>query len=443
MLRSHRPHTFTSRFARFALAALASNALLGAFGARAQAQSKVWVVDNTPGPGVDFTQVQAAVDAAADGDTILVKRGNWAVHDPVTLDARALTIIGEPGLLGSLPRIAALTIQHLGAGQTCALRALQSGPVQIDACAGPVWLEGLQVYGGAPSLRVHASSSCMLMRCVVTGAHGADLIPGLKSGETGLLCEDANVYAMGCEISGGAGGAGATSLPGGPGGVGLRALGSGTLVLSGGAVRGGAGGLGGNASYCESSGCGPGGDGGVGLGNELSNPQSLILRDTLVKGGSGASGGITWTQGGPFCDPASHCASGAAAADLVGGSPTQFAGTARGLTVAAPIREGQQIQIVLTGVPGDLLLLAFQSATSPFYFQACGGPVLLPLQNLPYLLPGVVGPDGWLYVFLSAPVIGDPSFETFQLFTQAAFLAADGSCNASSGSLFVWLDSAF
>src|SRR4030095_4173101 len=68
---------------RFLLAAL-----LGSF---ASAQS-TWIVDDTPGPGVHFTSLPAAVAAAASGDTLLVAPRHY---EPFHVDSKALTILGD------------------------------------------------------------------------------------------------------------------------------------------------------------------------------------------------------------------------------------------------------------------------------------------------------------------------------------------------------------
>ncbi|MHC4945954.1 MAG: hypothetical protein ACYTG7_23315 [Planctomycetota bacterium] len=43
--------------------------------APASGQGQVWIVDDTIGPGVDFTTIPDAVNAAADGDVLLVRHG--------------------------------------------------------------------------------------------------------------------------------------------------------------------------------------------------------------------------------------------------------------------------------------------------------------------------------------------------------------------------------
>ena len=51
---------------------LAALFVLAAIGSRAPCQ-QVWVVAPAPGPGVSFTDIQPAIDAASDGDTVLVR----------------------------------------------------------------------------------------------------------------------------------------------------------------------------------------------------------------------------------------------------------------------------------------------------------------------------------------------------------------------------------
>lgn len=40
--------------------------------------AEVWVVAPQGGSGIDFSTIQAAIDAAADGDTLLVRSGDYA-----------------------------------------------------------------------------------------------------------------------------------------------------------------------------------------------------------------------------------------------------------------------------------------------------------------------------------------------------------------------------
>jgi parallel beta-helix repeat protein len=56
------------------------------------ASGKTWYVDDDGGPGIDFTKIQDAVNAASAGDTIIVKNGTY--NEQVKLD-KQLTIEGE------------------------------------------------------------------------------------------------------------------------------------------------------------------------------------------------------------------------------------------------------------------------------------------------------------------------------------------------------------
>ena len=54
------------------------------------AQLQTWIVDDTPAPPPDFTDIQSAVDAAAEGDTILVEAGSYPTFQ---IDAKSVSIL--------------------------------------------------------------------------------------------------------------------------------------------------------------------------------------------------------------------------------------------------------------------------------------------------------------------------------------------------------------
>jgi parallel beta-helix repeat protein len=76
-----------------ALIAVIAAALV--FGTPASAGTTVWLVDNDRAdcPNADFTSIQAAVDAAARGDTILVCAGTY--HERVSIRTNDLTLRGK------------------------------------------------------------------------------------------------------------------------------------------------------------------------------------------------------------------------------------------------------------------------------------------------------------------------------------------------------------
>ena len=60
-----------------------------------QAQT-TWTVDNTPNSGAQFSSIQAAINAASDGDTIYVQQSDITYNEPgnnIEIN-KDLTIIG-------------------------------------------------------------------------------------------------------------------------------------------------------------------------------------------------------------------------------------------------------------------------------------------------------------------------------------------------------------
>ncbi|HEX6811251.1 MAG TPA: hypothetical protein VF384_06490 [Planctomycetota bacterium] len=66
--------------------------LLAALVAAVASAQTTWIVDDTPGPGVHFTSLPAAVAAAASGDALLVAPGNY---EPFHVNGKALSILGD------------------------------------------------------------------------------------------------------------------------------------------------------------------------------------------------------------------------------------------------------------------------------------------------------------------------------------------------------------
>ncbi|MBN1418434.1 MAG: right-handed parallel beta-helix repeat-containing protein, partial [Planctomycetes bacterium] len=56
--------------------------------------------------GGDFTSIQPAIDAAADGDTVLIAAGEYAIREPLTYRGKAIVVKGEAGAEGTVIRMA-------------------------------------------------------------------------------------------------------------------------------------------------------------------------------------------------------------------------------------------------------------------------------------------------------------------------------------------------
>src|SRR5262245_36482105 len=80
---------------RRALRPLLVPVLVALAGSEVRAQGHVLVVDAAHGPGSDYADLSDAVNAAADGDVLLVRSGNY--QDPILLNAKGLTVVADVG----------------------------------------------------------------------------------------------------------------------------------------------------------------------------------------------------------------------------------------------------------------------------------------------------------------------------------------------------------
>lgn len=110
--------------------------------ASSSAQS-VFVVDDNPGPGVNFTDLQPAVDVAGPLDRIEVRHGDYGA---VIID-HGVTIIGEPfgsAAFGNDAETAAIIVRNLPAGETVVVADLRSSTSYLEDSDGVVLLDGLR-----------------------------------------------------------------------------------------------------------------------------------------------------------------------------------------------------------------------------------------------------------------------------------------------------------
>lgn len=97
---------------------------------------RTWVVDDSGGPGVDFTDLPPAIAAAASGDRVIVHAG---AYQAVTL-TRAIQLAGQPGAVVNH----GFAIRGIGSGQTCSVSGLEfrglssAASVSVQSCLGVV-----------------------------------------------------------------------------------------------------------------------------------------------------------------------------------------------------------------------------------------------------------------------------------------------------------------
>jgi hypothetical protein len=399
------------RHATLSVLALLALAPLGS------AQGALWTVDDDG--AADFREIQPAVDAAADGDVILVRAGAYASF---TLDGRSLAVLGEEGgevliLHGSI------TVRHVAPGQSVLLRGLDvaagfaADTSSFVDCAGPVWVEDCDFQtqnGDSPeALRVSGCEAIAFIRCSTAPAMGSSSGAGLVLADGALGTRVALYDAV---LAGRDG-----ALGGGDGGSGVEQAG-GFLFASGSQLLGGDGGKG--ILFTPPSGvqqCTDGGDGGDGLRVSGPTAQVRLLDSPALAGGSGTAA-LTCTPGVPGSDIV-------AAPGVV----SQLPGAALSFVVDAIGCEGELVIVQAQGQPFELLLLGWSLAPAFAWAPAHAGVLLLDAPELFAL--GPLSATGDLSASLHVPRLPASAPEAVLVWLQA--VGAQGARLGSPSALAV------
>jgi len=313
------------------------------------AQAGVTVVDaSSPVP-----VVQAAVDAAANGDILLVQPGEIDGGSTITIDGKALTLIAD----GDTVPLGRLIVKNLPAGQQVTLRGFTlgkpalsfttafAGQLEVLDCVGSVWIE----------------SCTSTAQATTAGSFGV-----AYTAMSGALVENsAAVILLRCRLTGGSGGAEQPScvIPGyappGPGGAGLRVTGS-VVAVHGGELTGGEGG------HDAFGACQPqftaekGGPGLFVQGSTVHVASATVLgADVTPLSASPGEGLVVADAGSSVSLRGATVLAGLGppmVADIVAPPDTVaiLPAPPRELQVKSPVREGQPAQLVIHGQAGDL-----------------------------------------------------------------------------------------
>ena len=265
------------------------------------------VVDDTPGPGIDFTDIQSAISAAAEGDAIVVQAGTYPSF---VLLGKSLTI--EAALGDAVLVQDGFSVRGLTAAQSAVVRGLEvvspnEAGAQLKNNAGDVWLEDCLLRGGVgtnvigslgpldsyDAAEVVNCGNVVFARCRFEGGAGVDLKDeefqfGAGSGGSGLSIDGSTVTMHDCEVIGADGGSVFDTTPdnGGFGGSGIELL-AGVLLLSGCDLVGGDGGFADSDLFS----CGNGGAGGDGVSRSESVINVFRFQDCTFAPGLGGVGG--------------------------------------------------------------------------------------------------------------------------------------------------------
>ncbi len=363
-------------------------ALVALSSAAAAQTERVWIVDDDGGPGVDFTDIQPAVDASAYFDRILVRSGRY---DGFTIEATNLSVVADRD--AHVVVAGEVRIQNQAAFGRVLLRGLRSGagvePLRLVCrdVIGRTWIEDCaigplagdeQSLSGLPGAFVENASSVAFLRSSVRGGAG---LPG-RSAPPGLDVLNANAHLFDSTFTGGAGADAGDGEPVGAGGPGVRHRDY-LLFAHGCTLAGGPGGDG-------SSACSPGGAGGAGL--LVDGPFADVeLRDAATVGGmGGASCGNPGASGVPQ--------------RLIAGSLTTYPAPARRLRVASPVRANELARVTVVGQPGDVAIgiLSPYKAVTPY--PSLQGWLLVEELGV-FVVHGVVPAAGTLHHGFAPPPI--------------------------------------
>ncbi len=395
----------------------------------AGAQGNVIVLGPTAGPGIDTSDPQTAVSLAQDGDTILVKPGDYP--GVLVIDGKSLTVVADQG---SPPKFQNVFVSNLAAGQRVTLQGLRirfgiGSPLTISANAGQVWLENVEVTssGVGEAVRIITSSSVVCHRVVAFGGV-ADPVFGLAGG--GVTADNSRLYVYDSILLGGDGELGDCSPPfwtdGGPGTPGIT-LDDSFLFVSGSILQGGDGG-GMPLDYCLS--CPPAmpgvGEHGVVM---LGARTELWTLDSTLVGGTGGSGGPS-------------CPGGGTAPGFVGsGTVTELTGPSLAMRVSSPVRELGSLDVTLTGPAGNSAFLAFGLDTADAFLPVHKGALLVALAG-PLVSLGPLSASGMVTLSLPAPLL-PAGFDSMVFFGQSAFVDPSALAVIGEPASVLVLDQAF
>jgi len=399
------------------------------------------VVDPT-GHG-DFTTLQAALLAAADGELILVKAGAYESAPRgggFSIAGKGLALVAEAGARVSIPW---LEVTGVPAGRTVVVRGLGIDPaagnphpvrpgVELSESAGTLWLEDCSIRGASGwyeegfgwGMAQHGVSAhggdVVLQRCTVIGGKGTPSTPAVWSsvGGAGVWVQGGHAALHDCTVTGGAGGDGEDSaFAFSDGGSGVEVWSQALASLAGCTVTGGSNGLL-NPGYSS---------GYTGGGLTVASASAFAW----VRASDFAAGAVVG-NGHP----------GAPVEALLPGNVTSFAAPARSLEVSSPLREGQSGALQVHGQPGDqlLLLAAPDAGFAPLPGKqgalALAAPVLLPVS-----LGTITDPAGTLTVPFITPHLA-PGLEGLSVLFQLGVMH-DGLVTLEAGTALAWLDARF
>ncbi len=400
-------------------AALAFFAFTAAAPTSPQLGGNVLVVDDDgPAP---FVSIQAAVNAAQEGDVVLVRPGNYTGF--VALN-KSLIVVGDLG--AAIVVQGTVRVVDLAASKFVVLANLlvtgtnfvpieQSAGLDLANNAGSVRVEACTLTGGngvGRGVHARACDDVALVGCELRGGTSS----GTQSVCDGLDVAEASIVTVyGCVIQGGAGTAISCTQQVGHDGADGGDVRNAFLFGANSTFEGGRGG---DAERGFIFGCPMSGNGGDGI---HAVNAAVHLFDSATVAGSGGQG----IQGCGSC-----AYSGYVGAARSGGSFSDLVGSSRLLYLSTPATSGSTTTAALHGTPGDYVSLLVSETPAPSEFiPGWHGMLLVPRPRAGLgtrVLPaGTIPASGDINMPLALPTIA-PGAPARTLFVQALFRDTQG-----------------
>jgi hypothetical protein len=412
---------------------LVAGLLAGAAAARAD----VIVID--PGAGSGAPALNAALNAAAPGDVILLKAGNYDQGFPFVI-TKGITLLPAPGAGRIALRF--VDINGVAGPQTAVLRGFDINPLAdmgshaplfVSNTQGTAWLEDCTIRGGdgfpAPTpfsgtggsaAATVQLASAVFRHCSFVGGRGGDAVAAqgsfATSGGDGLQVLSLGTVAVhNCTLVGGDQGNGtASTILQGGGGQGLVV--DGDATVAGCALTGGSEGAD-NDGHPGSS--------GSAIRTFMASADVRVLQSQLAAGAVQGAG----TQAPAINDPPHKV--------------LLLAEPARSLVLPDQVREGQGGTLLIDGAPGDLAMVLLSAWSQLIPLKGQDGTLVTALATLqgPIVLGVLAGPDGQLALPFTLPEL-PAGVDAITVYVQGLFKDADGS-SLGGASALTWIDAAF
>lgn len=393
-----------------------------------------------------YPTIQAAIDAASDGETLIVAPGAYASF---TIDDRRLAVIAGPG--GVVAVSGTVVVRNLNAARWVVLEGLSitgtatpapqlGGPaLELRDNLGSVHVEDC-VLAGAPGTKANSSSQLFHGH----GGHGAALSNCARvafhrttaaGGRGGWTGQNGNyesyggrgghgVEASGCALAlyegvlaGGEGGG--AGIEGGHGGDGYRGV-TGFAFASNVSLSGGRGGEAWDFLPWSA------GDGGAGV--DVGSAGRMHLVTCALQGGAAGQCWGCWkpAQPGPLVRGT--------------GTVTIVAATTRTATATALWGDATNALVNVSGAPGDLVYVQCSSAPQFKFDPAANGVLLVGALVGPRRREfAILGPSGQATIAVALDDFSGPDAEQFE-FAQAIAIDSAGRRWLSSPLHFASLD---